>query len=51
MCGTRDEDVSEKWVIGHEERERYLIMKLNDAVNERNQSVNMLIARHEIKRR
>ena len=51
VCGVREKGVSNPWVIGHEEHVRRLIMRVNEAVNERNEAVRLLNARHGMRTR
>ena len=51
VCGVREKGVSNPWVIGHEEHVRSLMMRVNEAVNERNESVRLLNARHGMRTR
>ena len=51
VCGVREKGVTNPWVIGHEEHVRGLMTRVNEAVNERNECVRRLNARHGMRTR
>ena len=51
VCGVREKGVSNPWVIGHEEHISGLMTGVNEAVDERNECVSMLNARHGMRTR